>query len=73
MHYIGFFENTMRMHTLHVNANAQGKAVSDYGDDDEMSTPAKEKPRPPVVPRRPSLPVKKDNTVSYSNTLTIHY
>ncbi|OBT64202.1 hypothetical protein VE03_06837 [Pseudogymnoascus sp. 23342-1-I1] len=55
-----FFEATMRNHTLHVKAKEEGKAVSDYGDDDATNTPQKEKPRPRVAPRRPFLPVKKD-------------
>ncbi|KFY93380.1 hypothetical protein V498_04462 [Pseudogymnoascus sp. VKM F-4517 (FW-2822)] len=57
-----FFEATMRNHALHVKANAEGKAVSDYGDDDATNTPQKEKPRPRVAPRRPILPVKKDGS-----------
>ena len=63
----------MRNHRLYVNANAQGKAVSDYGDDDDTNTPQKEKPRPRVAPRRPVHPMKKDGSVSYLNTLRIHY
>ena len=73
MHYLGFFDATMRNHALHVQANAEGKAASDYGDDDATNTPQKEKPRPRVAPRRPFLPVKKDGSVSYSNTLSMHY
>ncbi|OBT90097.1 hypothetical protein VE02_02520 [Pseudogymnoascus sp. 03VT05] len=57
-----FFETTMRNHDLHVKANAPGKAVSDYGDDDATNTPQKEKPHPRVAPRRPFLPVKKDGS-----------
>lgn len=63
----------MRNHTLHVKAKEEGKAVSDYGGDDATNTPQKEKPRPRVAPRRPFLPVKKDGSVSYSNTLIMHY
>lgn len=73
MHYIEFFEATMRNHTLHVKANKEGKAVSDYGDDDATNTPQKEKPRPRVAPRRPFHPVKKDGSVSYYSPFLMHY
>lgn len=43
------------------------------GDDDVTNTPQKEKPRPRVAPRRPFLPVKTDGSVSYSDTLIMHY
>ncbi|OBT81236.1 hypothetical protein VE02_10250 [Pseudogymnoascus sp. 03VT05] len=57
-----FFKATMQNHTLHVKANEEGKAVSNYSDDDATSTPQKEKPRPHVAPRRPFVPVKKDGS-----------
>lgn len=59
----------MSVHKLHVNAKARGEEVEDYGEDDSLNTPQKEKPRPRVAPRRPFAPVKKDGSVSG----TIHY
>jgi hypothetical protein len=74
MHYIEFFKATMRNHTLHVKANKEGKAVSNYSDDDNATnTPQKEKPRPYVAPQRPFHPMKKDSSVSYYNLFLMHY
>ncbi|OBT60122.1 hypothetical protein VE03_10159 [Pseudogymnoascus sp. 23342-1-I1] len=57
-----FFQATMATHRRHVQAKLSGQEVEDYGEDEALKTPQKQKPRPPVVPRRPTLPKKNDGS-----------
>ncbi|KFX85960.1 hypothetical protein V490_09299 [Pseudogymnoascus sp. VKM F-3557] len=61
-----FFERTMRNHDHHVAALASGQPVDQFMDTPEPPTPVKDKPIARQAPRRPDVPLKKDNTPNKS-------
>jgi hypothetical protein len=59
----------MRNHNDHVAANAQGQPLDEFLDTPEPVTPRKESPTTPPVEHRPSVPLKKDDSVIYSQCI----
>jgi len=60
----------MRNHDHHVAALASGQPVDQFMDTPEPPTPVKDKPIARQAPRRPNVPLKNDNSVSHSKSIT---
>ncbi|OBT75680.1 hypothetical protein VF21_05188 [Pseudogymnoascus sp. 05NY08] len=59
-----FFEATIATHRRHTLAKLNNVEVEDYGEDEALKTPQKEKPHAPVAIRRPAVPKKGDGSIN---------